>query len=159
ADGTARPDAAYVAVGDTIWWRDTAGNFTAPGVALPGAITITSIVMDPANWETAYAADDKHLYVTTDHGQHWYDITGQPGRNGALPADGIFSLELVKVMSPTGGKTDPNIADLQIQLKSGSFNVNLANATTFGDVKAAIERASMLPDGTVRVTAEPDNTG
>src|SRR5262249_36492511 len=101
-DGAAVPFVGYVAAGRRIWVRenDPKASFTEGGL-LPGAGTITSIVMDPENWETAYAVDDKHLFVTTDHGVTWTDITGAPARNGALPADGLWSVELAKVT--TGG--------------------------------------------------------
>src|SRR5262249_28121359 len=63
--------------------------------------------------------------------------------NGALPPNGLQSLELAKVVSPTGGQADPRVADIQVQMADGtSFDVNLAGVTTFAQLKAVIEQAS-----------------
>ena len=77
ANGAKLPEVAYMAIGGRAYYRESlVGNFQPATVQPPGAGNITAIVMDPENWEVAYAVDDKHLFLTIDHGQTWSDVTG-----------------------------------------------------------------------------------
>ena len=84
----------YYARGNQIMVRTQAnGAFTAANV--PGAGVIFDIKIDPSDWHTAYAISSSHLYMTTNAGQSWQDITG------ALPINNLRSLEVVKVSGQT----------------------------------------------------------
>jgi hypothetical protein len=148
------PQAAYVAAGGTIWYR-AGGTNSFQSVTLSNRDTVTNIVMDPENWQVAYALAGRFLFLTLDNGQHWTDITGD-ARNGGLPPSGLKGLQLVKVPEPLGG-----LPDLRVELTYGpGFDVSLAGATTFADVKTSIENASRLAPGAaprVAVSAGPDN--
>jgi hypothetical protein len=154
SDGTAVQQVAYAAFGSQIWWRGVTGNFVAAVTQPAGATKITKIVMDPTNWEVAYAVDDAHIYATIDGGKNWRDITPAATGNASLPVNGLQSLELVKALEKTGGLTDSSIGDIRIDLRDGSsFQVNLASATTYLGLKTAIENASKIgPADPVRVS-------
>lgn len=96
-DGVANADVAYVGTaGDNPLLLRTAagGDFTAL-TAYPGG-TPTAIVLDPSNWQTAYVTDGTAVYVTTDAGATWTDITA----NLAVLGGDLRSLEVVE----TGGQ-------------------------------------------------------
>ncbi|NQV24715.1 MAG: hypothetical protein HQ518_10130, partial [Rhodopirellula sp.] len=74
--GVANPDVLYVGNGSTVNLRTTAGGPLSPTSSpFPGQ-AIANIVLDPTNWMTAYVADRDQVFVTTDAGASWTDITG-----------------------------------------------------------------------------------
>jgi hypothetical protein len=84
----------YYARGGQIRVRTQAnGAFTAANPA--GASTILDIKIDPRDWHTAYAVDPSHVYMTTNAGQQWTDVTG------SLPIQSLRGLEVLVV----GGQT------------------------------------------------------
>ncbi|MEW6156110.1 MAG: LEPR-XLL domain-containing protein, partial [Verrucomicrobiota bacterium] len=154
-------EAAYVAFGKQIFYRETfAAGFVEAATNPPNAGSIKQIVMDPSDWRTAYAIDEKHLYATVDGGRTWVDITPAADTNGALPKDGLSSIEFVRQVANTGGQTNANIADLRIELRDGTaIDVTLANVVNLGQLKTAIQEASrpgllMAPRITVDLDGE-----
>ena len=91
-DGVANEEVAYVARGSRIAVRTVAsGLFTNFGAAqpLPGAVSITDIALDPNDWSIAYALDSDAglIFMTTDAGQSWVNITSN------LPTDRPQSID------------------------------------------------------------------
>ena len=88
----------YVARGNQISVRsvnddDAPGAFTS--TEPPGSSrlsNINDIVLDPADWMTAFAVDETHVWVTTDAGAHWQDIT----LNLATISSNFKSLEIIR---------------------------------------------------------------
>jgi Ca2+-binding RTX toxin-like protein len=74
--GVANPDVLYVGDGNTVNIRTTAGGTLGPTASpFPGQ-TIQNIILDPTNWMTAYVADRDQVFVTTNAGGSWAEITG-----------------------------------------------------------------------------------
>ena len=43
-----------------------------------GDVRIRDMVIDPTNWQVAYAVDETHVFRTVNGGQDWEDFTGFP---------------------------------------------------------------------------------
>ena len=126
--GANKEQVLYVATTKQITVRDANGRWGAPVTV--GTGTINQVVLDPENWKVAYAVDDRHVYVTTDGGAHWADITGVPGAAGSLPVSDLKTVAIAKVPAK----------DLRITLRDGSsFDVSLKDATTLEQIRSAIE--------------------
>src|SRR5207245_8387295 len=107
ADGSDASNVIYEARGNRIAVRgqvartpgnpQTLVNAFGADVSIPSAATITRIVVDPSNWRIAYAIDETHVFVTTDGGTTWVEITGAATRTGSLPLDRLNGLTLAKV--------------------------------------------------------------
>lgn len=76
-DGSRNPGVIYVARGGQIRVRagDDAPLLKTAGNGLKEA-WIADLVLDPKDWHIAYAISPAHIYMTTDAGQNWIDITG-----------------------------------------------------------------------------------
>ena len=75
--GVDNPDVLYAASGNQIFLRTTAGGtLTATAGQPAGAGSIGSIVLDPNDWHTAFITDWTNVYMTTDAGNTWTNITG-----------------------------------------------------------------------------------
>lgn len=101
----------YVGVGSSVIVRTNAGAVpAATPAAFPGG-NVQSIVLDPADWYTAYVVGTTKVYVTGNAGGSWTDLTGNllgagtfhsvefltlPGGNAiAVGADlGVFVMRL-----------------------------------------------------------------
>ncbi len=82
-------DVIYAARFNKVFVRTTPGGpFTSTTIA--GAGQITDIVMDSADWGTAYAVDSSKVYKTTDAGTTWTVVSDRLG------VSNLRSLELVK---------------------------------------------------------------
>src|SRR6185503_19222504 len=118
----------YVAATSQVMVRDANGTWGTP--VQVGTGTIQQVLMDPDNWRIAYAVDERHVYVTTDGGAHWADITGATGATGSLPAQGLETVALAKVPAK----------DLRVTLHDGtSFDVSLKDATTLEQIRSELE--------------------
>ncbi len=76
---TPNPDVAYVGSGNGLYVRSTPGSsFVAVAGAFPGASTLQvyGVVMDPADWMTAFVVDENEVFATSDMGATWSDLTG-----------------------------------------------------------------------------------
>jgi hypothetical protein len=73
--GVDNPDVFYAASGTQVLVRTAAGRAVARTVP-PGATMIRGVAVDPTNWMTAYAIDDRHVFMTANAGTNWNDITG-----------------------------------------------------------------------------------
>lgn len=72
--GAANPGALYVGSGNQVFVRTGDGqalNATTP----PGAGRIIDVAMHPDDWMTAYAIDTDSVFMTSDAGGTWTDIT------------------------------------------------------------------------------------
>ncbi len=70
-------NAAYVGRLDKIAVRTTAGaTFSVVDPSNGSTDFIEDVVMDPANFNTAFAIDSNQLFRTTDAGSAWTDVTG-----------------------------------------------------------------------------------
>lgn len=75
SNGVMNPGALYVGSGSQVFVRSTDGAaLTATNP--PGAGRIIDVEMDPDDWMTAYAIDTNSVFMTTDAGTNWSDITG-----------------------------------------------------------------------------------
>ena len=144
--GAAKEKVMYVAATSQIMVRDANGVW---GSAVQvGTGEIQQVVMDPDNWRIAYAVDASHVYVTTDGGANWADITGAPGATGSLPANAMQTVALAKVPAK----------DLRVTLHDGStFDVSLKAALTIEQIRSAIEvQSRATPTGAKRLTVTFD---
>ncbi|MEM7456698.1 MAG: hypothetical protein AAF456_20305, partial [Planctomycetota bacterium] len=82
ANGNA--EALYVGSGNTVLVRTAAGPLTQRLVSGPGFLagTIRDVVIDPNDEFTAYVMDSSNVYMTTDAGVTWSDITGDLADTG-----------------------------------------------------------------------------
>jgi hypothetical protein len=121
-NGVARPEIVYVGVsvgGGTptgrLYVRNTPGGSLSRKTAYPGG-SVTSIALDPDNWQRAYIADaNGHIFLTTDGGNTFTDITGDLG-----PLTPTV-LTLVAV-NPTPTPGDETILAGGLGVYSGSLN-------------------------------------
>jgi hypothetical protein len=72
------PDVLYVCSSATVFLRSTAGG-TLTALTNQPPISVTAIVIDPANWKHAYVTDGTNVYETTDAGATaWTNRTPSP---------------------------------------------------------------------------------
>jgi photosystem II stability/assembly factor-like uncharacterized protein len=75
--GVDNPEVLYVGSGNQVFVRTTAVGALNAAAALPaGAGTVRDIVLDPDDWRTAYVVDNNQVFVTSNAGATWTDITG-----------------------------------------------------------------------------------
>lgn len=72
------PDAAYVGKNAAVFRRQ-ANAFVATTALPAGAAAITDVAMDPHDSQRVYAVDDNQVFVSTNAGATWQDITGNLG--------------------------------------------------------------------------------
>jgi Ca2+-binding RTX toxin-like protein len=85
--GVDNPDVLYVASGSRIYLRTTAGGTLNATAAQPGgAGAITSIALDPNDWNRAFVTDGSRIYMTENHGDSWTNITGNVDVSGQAGA-------------------------------------------------------------------------
>ena len=94
SDGTKNPDVFYAARSNWIFVRTGADPQYDRQTEIPGAGKIVDIVMDPSNWQVAYAVDASHVWVTVDGGKKWTNITGDLALNGNNT--GLSTVEIIK---------------------------------------------------------------
>ncbi len=95
-DGSAAPDVLYWARNNAIYVRTGAGATFTYDFVFPDGTSIKSIVLDPNNWQVAYAAGDNKVFATVNGGQSWTDITGNLGAD----ATGLDTVQIVKIPGP-----------------------------------------------------------
>ena len=64
-----------------LWLRSDAGAFPTLLNTYPGGV-VRDIVLDTADWETAYMVDADQVWMTPDAGTSWMDVTGNMGNDG-----------------------------------------------------------------------------
>ncbi len=75
--GVANPDLIYVGSANIIYKRTTAGGPISATAALgAGASTVRAITVDPYNWKTVLAIDNNQVFMSSDAGSTWSDVTG-----------------------------------------------------------------------------------
>jgi hypothetical protein len=85
--GVSDPAVLYAASGSQIFLRTTAGGTLTATPAQPaGAGNIKSITLDADDWKTAFVSDGTHIFMTTDAGSHWTNITGTLANPGEAMA-------------------------------------------------------------------------
>ncbi len=76
-NGVANPDVLYAASGSQIFLRSTAGGTLTATAGQPlGIGTIVSIALDPNNWHRAFVTDGTKVFMTTDAGNTWTNVSG-----------------------------------------------------------------------------------
>ncbi len=85
-NGFGRPDVIYAARGNQILVREpfstefkpavTLKTLLGKGNGLPGVSQIRHIALDPEDWRTAVAVGHEHIWLTSDGGNSWDEITG-----------------------------------------------------------------------------------
>ncbi len=75
-NGNAQPDVLYVASGSKMYLRAPGSALTETSSLPAGAGTIITIALDPNNWHTAFVSDGAHVYMTTNMGANWQDVSG-----------------------------------------------------------------------------------
>ena len=82
-NGQSQADVLYVASDSqtpgsvpNIYLRAPGGFLTKTSALPAGAGTIQNITLDPTDWHTAFVTDGTHVYMTTNQGAKWQDITG-----------------------------------------------------------------------------------
>ena len=114
-NGQANEHVLYAARGNSIYVREGDTARFDRGTPI-GASAITDIVLDPEDWQIAYVTDATAVWVTTDAGRNWTEITGSM-LTYRYNHD-ITSVELVKF--PAGG--DPAAQPAQDVLLVGTRN-------------------------------------
>src|SRR5262245_45610063 len=93
---TPHADVIYAAMGNRIFVRvaGAATPQTFQSFTIPNAGLINAIVLDPDDWETAYATDGRAVYKIVNHGQNpANDVTVVSNKLGLT---GLRSLEIIK---------------------------------------------------------------
>ncbi|MDA1053261.1 MAG: Ig-like domain-containing protein [Planctomycetota bacterium] len=73
--GVPNPDVLYVGSNANVLIRTTAGGPVTASAAYPGGFS-RDIVLDPDDWQTAFVVDSSDVFMTTDAGASWSNITG-----------------------------------------------------------------------------------
>ncbi len=109
------PDVLYIGTQQDVLVRTTTGAPLTDASAYPGTLTIENIVLDPDDYQIAYVADSTSIYMTTDAGATWTNITGNmvdpslkalafipgmPDRLAAGGRDGVYELDLPPAFIP-----------------------------------------------------------
>lgn len=75
--GTPNPDLIYVGANSTVYKRTTSGGSITATTALPtGASQIYDVAIDPDNYDTVFASDNNQVFMSSNGGSTWSDITG-----------------------------------------------------------------------------------
>ena len=90
--GVPNPDVLYYGSGTTVKLRTTAGGLIAStAAAFPGG-TVNDIVLDSDNWARVFVAGPSSVYVSTNSGGSWSNITGDLTGVGEVHTLEFFSL-------------------------------------------------------------------
>ena len=149
AGSTPKPNIIYAARGDTISVRTGSGNVFNYSAVVPVA-RITSIVLDPNNWQVAYAAGSGSVFATVDGGHTWAEITGSLAVGGQ--STGLDTVELVKLPAGAG------FPDGEDALLVGGTNGVFASYNPLG-VPNGTNSYQMLPAALNNVPWSPLNLG
>lgn len=118
-NGVANPDVLYIGKGATVYARTQAGSAVAATAALPmGASTVRRVVMNPSDWSTVFASDNNQVFVSSNGGGSWGDVTGGLL---SLGAGEIWALEYVPGPAPY----------LAVGTRSGVFASLISNLGTW----------------------------
>ena len=91
--GAANPDLIYVGSGNQVYTRTTSGGAINATAALPsGASKITDVAIDPDEFKTVFAIDNNQVFLSTDSGTSWIDITGN------LPSISSFDFRTIEYL-------------------------------------------------------------
>jgi len=83
--GTPNPDLIYVGANNTVYKRTTSGGAITATTALPaGATQVNDVAIDPNNYNTVFATDTNQVFMSSNGGTSWSDITGNLGSLGSL---------------------------------------------------------------------------
>ncbi|MCH9002287.1 MAG: exo-alpha-sialidase, partial [Planctomycetes bacterium] len=74
--GVPNPDVLYVAEDATVFRRTRPGSMLQFAGVPPASGIVRDVVIDPENWNRIYAITDFGVFVSTDAGTSWSDITG-----------------------------------------------------------------------------------
>ena len=75
--GTPNPDLIYVGASSAVQKRTTSGGAFTATTALPsGAAQVTDVAIDPDNYDTVFASDSNQVFMSSNGGSTWSDITG-----------------------------------------------------------------------------------
>jgi hypothetical protein len=104
--GVANEDVAYVAAGDKLYRRTAAGTQFSEVTAYTGE-AVKDIAMDPDDWARVYLlAGDGLVWRTTDAGDTWTDVSGDP--NGGKASNSVigFEIETIEIFGRTSAGGD-----------------------------------------------------
>ncbi|MFC1858440.1 hypothetical protein ACFL9U_10530, partial [Thermodesulfobacteriota bacterium] len=151
-DGTPNPLVIYRARGSKINVSDDNGASWIGDREL--GVKIEQIVLDPTNWEVAYAVGGSKVFATANHGQDWIDITGLSTGAGTLPRQELKTVAIIPVDLPDLYFTLPDADDTKI-------TVTLRGARTVAELETWIEfqsRTDLTDDTTERLSVTIDTT-
>jgi hypothetical protein len=187
-NGVDNPDVLYAASGNQIFLRSTAGGTLNATAAQPAGIgTITGIALDPNDWMTAFVTDNSRVFMTSDAGAHWTQITGNltnrvslNARLAVIPGNGVDAVlfggsnGVFRMLTTAPGVWSEFGADLPNALVGGmTYNAvadpdgNAANGTgvlvvgTFGHGAWEISNVSATAFSTavLQITGDTDFSG
>ena len=82
--GVANPDVLYYGSGASVRVRTTAGGtVSATAAAFPGG-TVLDLVLDTNDWQRVFAIDSASVFVSSNAGTNWVNITGDLTGVGTL---------------------------------------------------------------------------
>ena len=123
--GADSADVLYVGAGAQVFIRTAAAPAALTASATyPGGV-VRDIVLDPDDWMTAYVADNNQVFMTSDAGTSWTDITGD------LVDDNLRAIALV-----------PAINDMiLVGGRNGVFRMLTANSGSWATYGTGLPRA------------------
>jgi len=74
--GTNNPAILYAGSASNVLVRTDDAPATAITTSPTGASTIHGVALNPDHWQTAFAIDSDQVWMTTDYGGNWTDVTG-----------------------------------------------------------------------------------
>ncbi|MFV0446509.1 MAG: hypothetical protein ACK5Q5_23295 [Planctomycetaceae bacterium] len=92
--GVDNADVLWVGSGNNVYFRQGTGNVAATA-ADPTGQEVRDLAVDPDDWAIAYVLDPNQVFVTTNNGGAWADVTG----NLMSTVNELYSIEYIA--SPT----------------------------------------------------------
>ncbi|MDJ0976658.1 MAG: sialidase family protein [Planctomycetota bacterium] len=107
--GVGNPDVLYVGSGNNVLIRTAAAPAPLAASAAYAGGYVRDIILDPADWNTAYVIDRNQVFQTTNAGTSWTDITGDLAAAGGVD---FLSVEYVP---------DPNNDAVLVGTRTGVY--------------------------------------
>ncbi len=127
--GTPNPDLIYIGADSTVYKRTTSGGAITATTALPaGAGQVNDVAIVPDNYNTVFATDNNQVFMSSNGGTSWSDITGNLGS--------LSSINEIRTVVYVAGPT-PYVA---VGTRSGVF---ASPASSFG---TWVKLGTTLPD-------------
>lgn len=123
------PDLIYVGKNATVMKRTTSGGSITTTNALPaGAGTVTDVAADPDEWNTVFAIDADQVFMSTNAGVSWSDVTGNLITASGTTAPDLRTIEYIP------GTTDA----VAVGTRNGVFFAKTSAITTWAKLSTGM---------------------